>query len=145
MPLVWVLLIVTLSISFLSNSQQVDQGRNSSFEDVSATSVSMLVYRNLVAEYASSNPAFVGVVSDTSLLFPSWYVKPLNLSNYISTGKSYTFYPGTLPGLVGELARQTESVNVGTNQNGVLVAPNMANSGITLPAQIPNGSVVLIQ
>jgi len=50
-----------------------------------------------------------------------------------------------LPGLVGELARRTESVNVGTNQNGVLLAPNMANMGVTLPAQIPNGSVVLIQ
>jgi hypothetical protein len=145
MPLLWVLLVITLYISFMSNSEEATQDRNSSAVEITSTSISMLVYRNAVAKYASSNPAFVGVVADALLSFPSWYVKPPNLSNYISSGKSYSFYSGSLPGLAGELARQTESINVGTNQNGVLLAPNLANSGIVLPAQIPNGSVVLIQ
>lgn len=129
----------------MSNSEQSVQDRNSAVADVTRISVSILVYRNAVAEYAYSNPAFVGIVSDALLNLPSWYVKPPNLSNYIFNTKSYSFYTGSLPGLAGELARQTESIHVGTNQNGVLLAPNMVNSGIALPAQIPNGSVVLIQ
>ena len=145
MPLLWVLFVVMLSISFMFNSEQKHQERNAAFADVTATSVNMLVYRNAVANFASSNSTFSGVVADTQLLFPNWYVKSSNLSNYVSNGKSYSFYSGTLPGLAGELARRTESINVGTNQNGILLAPNMMNLGVTLPAQIPNGSVVLIQ
>jgi hypothetical protein len=145
MPLLWVLLVVTLTISFMLNSEQTTQDRNTSFAEVTAASVNMLVYRNAVANYAYLNPAFSGVVPDNLLSLPSWYVKPQSLSNYVLSGKSYSFYSGPLPGLAGELARQTESINVGINQNGVLSSPNMANSGIVLPAQIPLGSVVLIQ
>lgn len=145
MPLLWVLIVITLSISFLFNSEQATQDKISSVTEITGISISMLVYRNAVAEYASSNPAFSGVVSDTLLSLPSWYVKPPSLSNYIAGGKSYSFYSESLPGLAGELARQTESINVGINQNGVLLSPNIANSGIVLPAQIPLGSVVLIQ
>ncbi|MEA9979917.1 MULTISPECIES: type IV pilus biogenesis protein PilM [unclassified Pseudomonas] len=145
MPLLWVLILVTLSITFMFNSEQAIQDRNASVTDVTVASESMLVYRNAVAKYSYSNPAFVGRVPDALLSFPSWYIKSPNLSNYISGGTSYSFYVGSLPGLAGELAHQTGSINVGTNQNGVLLAPNIANSGIVLPAQIPLGSVVLIQ
>ena len=145
MPLLWVLLVVTLTITFLSNAEQQRQERNTVYADVTAASVNVLVYRNAVANFASSNPTFSGTVSDAQLVLPSWYVKSASLGNYISAGISYSFYTSVLTGLVGELARRTESVNVGTNQNGVLLAPNMANMGVTLPAQIPNGSVVLIQ
>lgn len=145
MPLLWLLVVVMVSISFLSNTEQANQERNTSFSDVTATSINLLVYRNAVANFASVNPAFSGVVTDAQLILPSWYVKFPSMGNFVSGGKSYSFYSGSLPGLASELARQTESMNVGINQNGVLLSPNMANSGIVLPAQIPLGSVVLIQ
>lgn len=145
MPLVWVLIVVTLVISFFSNSEKLYQERISDYSDVSATSLNMLVYRNAVATYAQANPAFNGNVPDSQIVLPSWYIKSPYLANYVSTGKSYTYFFGSIPGLAGELARLTGSVNVGTNQNGVLLSPNMASIGITLPPQIPNSAVVLIQ
>jgi hypothetical protein len=145
MPLLWmVVLVAFIAMSTLDNINRNAEER-AQRADVSTITISMLVYRNAVAEYASSNPAFIGVVSDALLNLPVWYIKPPNLSNYISSGKSYSFYTTPLPGLSGELASRTESINVGINQHGVLLAPNMANSGIVLPAQIPLGSVVLIQ
>lgn len=145
MPLYWVVLVVMLSTSFLFNSDQAAQDRIQSAADVSAVSISMLVYRNAVANYVSSNPGFSGVVADGSLNLPSWYVKPQGLGNYVVSGQSYTYYTEFIPGLAGELARRTESINVGTNRNGVLQSPNIANTGIVLPAPIPIGSVVLVQ
>jgi hypothetical protein len=145
MPLYWVLLVFLLSASFFFDSAQTAQDRSMSSADLSTVTVSMLVYRNAVANYLYSNPAASGVIPDGLLNLPSWYVKPQGLNNVVVGAKSYTFYSLSLPGLAGELAKRTESFNVGTNQNGVLLSPNLPNSGIALPAQVPNGSVVLIQ
>lgn len=145
MPLMWLLVVVTLMISFLFNAEQTDQERRSANADVSSAASGLLVYRNAVTNYVLSNPTFNGVVVDAQLSFPSWYVKAPNLGGYVAGGTSYSYYSGALPGLASELARRTESFNVGINQNGVLLSPNQANVGITLPVQIPNGSVVLIQ
>ncbi|MBX4139595.1 type IV pilus biogenesis protein PilM [Pseudomonas sp. S5F11] len=145
MPLVWILIVVSLAVSFIYNSEQVRQERISNYSDISATSLNMLVYRNAVATYAQANPEFNGNVPDSQIVLPSWYIKSPYLANYVTTGKSYTYFFGSIPGLAGELARLTGSVNVGTNQNGILLSPNMANIGITLPPQIPNSAVVLIQ
>lgn len=145
MPLVWVLLVVMLFTSYLTISDQTAQDRSGAKAEISAISLSMLVYRNAVANFVQSNSAFVGVIPDGLLALPAWYVKPQALSNYVVSGKSYTFYSNPLPGLAGELARKTESINVGTKQNGVLLSPKVTSTGFTLPVQIPNGSVVLIQ
>ena len=49
MPLLWVLLVVMLTITFLSNSDQQRQERNTVYADVTAASVNVLVYRNAAA------------------------------------------------------------------------------------------------
>ena len=145
MPVLWLLFAVLLSAAVFFDSEQTTLTRNLAVTEISAVSSSMLVYRNIVANYAYANPAMTGSAPDVLLTLPNWYVRPPSLSNYISAGKSYVFFSEPLPGLAGELARRTESTNVGLNQNGVLWVPNKANSGIVLPAQIPNGSVVIIQ
>jgi len=133
------------SVAVSSQQEQTAKAHVSVVAEVAAVSESLLLYRNIVAAYASTYPSMIGAVPDVSLSLPSWYAKNPSFGNYVASGKSYVFYTQSLPGLVGELARKTESTNVGTNQNGVLSAPNKSNSGIVLPAQIPNGSVVLIQ
>lgn len=144
MPLLWFLFAVMFFSAVNFNSDQTVHNQSMAVTEVVAVSSSMLVYRNVVTTYASANPGITGSVPDVVLNLPSWYVKHPYVSNYISAGKSYVFFSQPLAGLAGELALRTESINVGTNQNGVLLAPN-GYSGIVLPAQIPSGSVVLIQ
>lgn len=105
----------------------------------------LLIYRNAVAAFADSNPAVAGVVDEASLALPPWYVKPPALAHYLTPGVSYVYYAPALPGLVGELAEQTASINVGTNQGGYLSSPNVGSAVIALPAQIPQAAVVVIQ
>lgn len=145
MPLLYLLLALMFSVSVMSQVEKTSKNRGMAVAEVKVVSGSMLLYRNLVDSYASANPTQTGSVSDASLSMPNWYVKNPGLGNYITPGGSYVYYTQQLPGLVGELAKRTESTNVGVNQNGVLIAPNKVNSGIVLPAQIPNGSVVLVQ
>lgn len=145
MPLLWVVLAIMFAAATVFNSEQISRTRNTVNSEVVAVSGSVLLYRNIVAIYADAHSTTTGTVSDISLNLPSWYVKPPSLSNYVIAGKSYVFFSDPLPGLVGELARRTESTNVGTNQGGILLTPNKASSGIVLPAQVPTGSVVLIQ
>lgn len=145
MPLLYLLLALMFSLSVIAQAEKTSKNRDMAVAEVKAVSGSMLLYRNLVASYASANPAQTGSVSDASLSLPNWYVRNPGFGNYVSPGSSYVFYTESLPGLVGELAKRTESTNVGINRNGVLTAPNKVNSGIVLPAQIPNGAVVLVQ
>lgn len=145
MPLLYLLLALMFSLSVASQVEKTSKNRDMAVAEVKAVTGSMLLYRNLVASYATANPTQAGSVNDVSLNLPNWYVRNPGFGNYVSLGGSYVFYTESLPGLVGELARRTESTNVGVNQNGVLIAPNKVNSGIVLPAQIPNGAVVLVQ
>ncbi|WP_080593292.1 type IV pilus biogenesis protein PilM [Pseudomonas fluorescens] len=145
MPLLYLLLALMFSLSVMSHVEKTSKNRGMAVAEIEAVSGSMLLYRNLVASYASANPAQSGSVSDASLSMPNWYVKNPGFGNFITPGGSYVFYTQSLPGLVGALAKKTESTNVGVNQNGVLISPNKVNPGIVLPAQIPNGAVVLVQ
>ncbi|WP_375122201.1 type IV pilus biogenesis protein PilM [Pseudomonas sp. LW8] len=145
MPLLYLLLALMFSLSVSSQAEKTYKNRGMTAAEVKAVSDSLMLYRNFVASYAVANPTQTGSVSDASLSLPNWYIRNPGFGNYISPGSSYVFYAQSLPGLVGHLAKRTESTNVGVNQNGVLIAPNKINSGILLPAQIPNGAVVLVQ
>lgn len=145
MPLLWVMIAILLSVASLSSSEKTTQSGDVLVSETKAISGSILLYRNYIARYVELNPTFVGEIPEDFLSLPVWYVKPYGLSNYVMIGVIYVFYEQPLPGLVGELTRRTESINVGANRNGYLVSPSNPNSGLALPAQIPNGSVVLMQ
>jgi hypothetical protein len=112
-----------------------------------AISGSMEVYRNCVLIYAQNNPAATGTVADSALNLPSWFVKMNGVSNYVTGGKGYVWYATTQPvgsALTSQILQDTNNlINVGIDQNGVLFNPIAGTTTITLPATIPNGSVVI--
>lgn len=140
-------LLVTLLLvaSGLFGAGQLQQNRRLSDAEVVALAGNMLVYRNAVSAYAETNPGFAGSAADSALGLPAWYSKAPGLANYLASGKSYVFLPEALPGLVGTLARKSESISVGTNVGGLLQSPTAATTGIPLPAQVPLAAVVIIQ
>lgn len=109
-----------------------------------ARSSSMLFYRGLVTTYIDNNPGFSGVLSESNLAMPSWYVSQ-GFQNYVEGGITYVYLAQPPAGLVGELAHVIESVGVGTNVNGVLYSPSDGNTGVAIPAVIPLGSAVIMQ
>jgi hypothetical protein len=109
-----------------------------------AISRSMLIYRSAAAEYALSNPGFIGSPTDASLNLPSWYVKQGDVTSYIAGGISYTFVAAPPTGLPSVLAHHTESATVGVNRQGVLYSPTTGRTSIPVPAAIPDGSVVAV-
>lgn len=145
MPLLWSLLALLFFYAVVFSTDQSNQQHILKEAEVAAVAENLMIYRNLVAVYAQNNPSAVGEINEVALALPNWYVKPPETANYLAPGTSYVYYAKALPGLVGELANKTESINVGINQSGYLNSPNTGTAVIPLPAQIPHAAVVIIQ
>lgn len=144
-PLGYLVAILSLTALIFSSMQTSKEGIIAS-GDMAAVTSNMLTYRNAVARYALNNPLATGVIADTALGLPAWYRKHGSLGNYVIAGRSYVFYSGgDMPGLAGAIYAKTESAAVGINASGVLNTPTRGNTGIALPAQVPNQAVVILQ
>lgn len=144
-PIAYLVAALSLTALIFSAIQKSSEEIITSGE-LEAVSGNMLVYRNAVARYALNNPSATGAITDTALDLPDWYRKNSLLGNYVSSGQSYVFYSGgDIPGLAGALHAKTESVSVGINTSGILNTPARGNTGFSLPSQVPNHAVVILQ
>lgn len=114
--------------------------------EAAAIADNMCVYRSYVQQYATANPTYTGAVPSAALALPYWFVAPGNVQNYVQAGSAYVY--NTIPpqGLVAAIGTRTSYlVTVGTDNSGTLVGPTIVagTSTITLPSQIPSGSVVI--
>ncbi|CAB3755863.1 type IV pilus biogenesis protein PilM [Paraburkholderia humisilvae] len=113
-------------------------------QEANAMGDSMRVYRSYVQQYATTNRGYIGQVPDSVL--PTWYVRPTTVGNYVSSGTAYVYNTAPPQGLVAAIAtRSAYLATVGTNVNGRLVGPAIGptSTQVTLPAQVPQGSVVI--
>lgn len=139
------LLVILIVFSAMFGSDQANQNRILQEAEVDAVAGNLMVYRNIVTAYAEANPTAIGTIEDITLGLPTWYQRQPGMSNFLAGGKSYVFYTGSLPGLISNLAGRIESMSVGTNSGGVLTSPKAGNTGIPLPAQVPQSAVVIVQ
>lgn len=141
----WIILtILIIAGGFLSQAQHQDEV-SADAATVDTLSRSMLVYRSAAAEYARNNPAFAGVPADSALSLPNWYSKPAGVTSYLSGGSAYTYYTGATPaGLPAALVDRTQATTVGVKRSGTLFSPTAGNTGITIPAAVPDGAVVAV-
>ena len=144
MPILWVFLVILLfsgGLMMRSHNQAESAAVHSTIDTLAQ---SLLLYRSAAAEFARANPAFTGIPADVALSLPTWFKKPTGISAYIAGGQSYTFYPSGPAGLPAALADTTESEQVGVKRSGTLISPRTENTGILLPAPIPEGAVVVL-
>ena len=144
MPILWIFLVVLLfsgGLMMRSHNQAESAAEHSAIDTLAQ---SLLLYRSAAAEFAKANPGFTGTPTDVALSLPTWFKKPTGISAYIAGGQSYTFYPSGPAGLPAALADITESDQVGVKRSGGLISPRTANTGILLPAPIPEGAVVVL-
>ena len=140
----WLVILVLLGIVYdLSQESLVRQQRMQQDATVVSTGDSINAYGSAVSNWSHSNPAFNGTISDVSLNLPSWIYHG-NVSNCIQSGSSYIYFtpPAGFPSsrLASYLA--SNGNRAGINSNG-----NLYNGGspvLTVPACVPNNSVVLV-
>lgn len=114
--------------------------------NVSAIAISMLVYRNALAEYAYAHQTASGIVPDNQLGLPNWYFRHPGVDGVIADGKSYAFFASPPPGLVSELLKLTSgSSAIGTASSGTLNAQSSGAVGVALPTAVPTGAAVAYQ
>ncbi|MGP8437804.1 type IV pilus biogenesis protein PilM [Paraburkholderia fungorum] len=142
------LLVLFLTAGVLTSFAGMVVRNTSSYQataEATATGDNMRAYYGFLKLYAAAHPTFTGTIADSTVPIPTWFSHGSTVQNYIASGKAYIYNTAPPNGLVGYLAHGTiYSIDVGTNSNGTLVGPNTyGQSPITLPAAIPNNSVVV--
>lgn len=116
--------------------------------NVSATN--FLAYRGALRAYLAVNPMASGSIDDAALtaFWLPGYIRNANWSNLVQGGKLYV-YSTSIPeiGTAQQLfSMSNRSALVGTKNasTGRLIAGSGLDTGITLPAAIPDGAVVML-
>lgn len=144
MPLIWVLLVALLLGDYMLSENSNNSEQSSIAAENEAISGSMQVYKNAIVRYVELTPSASGAIPDSSLALPTWFSRFQGVSNYVAFGKVYVYYVGRGE-LASVIAGKTESMTVGINRGGILMNPHTGNTGIVLPAVIPESSVVIMQ
>lgn len=104
-------------------------------------------YRGSTVSYLNANPGATGTVADASLTFPMGYIRNPAWTNVIQGGTLYTYSTSALsPSTVDAIARRgSRTMLIGIAQSGgTMNSLTGAASGLTIPAAIAAGSVVVI-
>ncbi|WP_426780915.1 type IV pilus biogenesis protein PilM [Pseudomonas syringae] len=143
MNIYWVAMVLVTAALGLIYDMNDRADRLAQNVNVSAIAISMLVYRNALAEYAYAHQTASGTVEDSQLDLPKWYFRYPGVEGVIEAGKSYAFYNFPPPRLVSEMVKLTDgSLAIGTASSGDLISPTSGNVGISIPASVPNGAAV---
>lgn len=144
MPLIWVLLVALLLGDYMLTENSKNSEKDSISSENESIAGNMQVYKNAIVKYVELTPAAAGAIPDSALTLPTWYTRFQGVSNYVVAGKVYVYYVGRAE-LASIIVTKTESITAGINKGGILMHPREGNTGIALPAVIPESSVVLMQ
>jgi hypothetical protein len=99
----------------------------------------MAVYRTAVVAYVAAHAGFRGAVADGDLILPSWYVRLPWWRNHVADGMVTVYAVPPPTGFVVELQRLAGgSMLAGEARGGRLHAPAFGDTGIALPAVVPD-------
>ena len=145
MTMQWLVLMVVLIASSIFMENQHQDQRISDYATLDSLGRGFLVYRSAATEYAQANPGFSGVPSDSALNLPGWFVKPVGVGSYISSGTAYTYFDGVAPsGLPSVLVDLTKTTTVGLKRSGMLISQITGATGIAIPSPVPEVAVVAV-
>ncbi len=145
MSLQWIVLTFLLIAVGLIDHYKDQSTRDADSASVDSISRGLLVYRSAASEFARDNPSFTGSPDEDDLNLPGWYSKPTGVTAFVAAGQSFTYYTGNAAaGLPAELVKTTRSGVVGVNRSGFLMSPSAGQTGISIPAAVPDGAVVAV-
>jgi len=116
--------------------------------EVSATN--FIAYRKSVIRYLDANPAATGTITDASLA-PYWltgYIRDANWSNIVTGGTLFIHSTSATAintkNTIYHKAKKSSLVGTKDAITGRLQSLNGFDTGINLPAAIPNNAIVLL-
>ncbi|RJF92128.1 type IV pilus biogenesis protein PilM [Noviherbaspirillum saxi] len=110
--------------------------------------MNMGVYRAALVRYVAAHPGVNGVVQDSSIGLPSWYVRHPLWSNHVAGGK-ITVYASAIPpvNITREIVRLSQNSMLAGEANagaGTLHSPIFGDTNIPLPSIVPDRAPVWI-
>jgi len=105
---------------------------------------SMATYRAAVVDMARAHPTFDGPVGEASLSLPAWWQTQPGLKATVE-GRTVAVYLETgepPPDLLQEMLRLATGsmlVGIASRASGTLHAPSVGDTGIAVPAAVPDG------
>lgn len=147
---IWIAALFVALISFYSVSMMSSDAEATTRITADSSAVNFMAYRNTVVKYYQANPAATGVIADATLAgfwYPG-YIRDPNWTNLIVSGQLYVFSTVAVnPMVLDDLySKSSNNVLLGTKNavTGRLQSANGFDTGINLPAAIPNGAMVLM-
>jgi hypothetical protein len=137
--------VVSVLALFMTNS-----GEDDTLVDTTrrrALAEGMATYRAAVVEMARAQPAFEGAVSEAALSLPTWWQVQPALKATVE-GRMVAVYVETndeQAGVLQEMFRLSAGsmmVGIANKSSGTLHSPSTGNTGITVPAGVPDGAPV---
>jgi hypothetical protein len=143
MPLIATIFAILLFVTSVATTNNYTLQKWGQSTEAAAIAGNLAVYRNAVLTYAQANPGVTGSVSDSSLSLPTWFSKITGVSNYVSAGRGHVYYSTPTPeGAYLILKASNNTIRAGLMRSGYLYNPLSGSTSISLPAAIPEGSVV---
>jgi hypothetical protein len=144
-------LVLSLFGAFLISVYSVDALRNEQVRAATVTgdvqAANILIYRQSVSKYLSTNPIVAGSVLDSSLTFPDGFVRNSAWRNVVADGELYVFSNAVVNPLVvsSAVSKLHGSILVGRKRADGWYQSAVGNHAFAgLPAQIPVGAIVLV-
>ena len=119
-----------------------------------ALAKNIVTYKNVVDQFVAAQASgYSGAgpgnsVPDSSLTFPSWYVRNPLWSNKVISG-TVTVYATSLP-TAGDFSREVADITNGRRSVGIvgsatttIISPLYGDTGIALPSGLPSGVTVM--
>lgn len=141
--LTFTMLAALFVLSVASSTQQAGIAQRA-YVDSLASNVA--IYRVHAKKYLKLNATLTGSVSDASLGLPTWYGKREKMSFYADSGTGYVYLAGVdasqLADAADYLKQRNEYGRWGIKTSGKVVTSD--GETVTVPAQVPDGSFVMI-
>lgn len=147
MPIAIALLLLSAFAWFGAGElPQLQVRREQALADVAATS--LLAYREAVLDHLNAEPGFTGTAPEAALTLPWGQAADPRWAHVLPPGGTLYVYAragsSTPPLLLDALQRKTlQSFLVGRQTGGVLVSAGGWDTGLPVPAAVPEGAVVL--
>ena len=147
------LLVALFFGSLVAAYSAVQIPQQQEFEVVARANVdatNLIAYRKSVQSYFVANPTATGVISDASLTpyYLPGYIRNNNWTNLTSGGNTYVYTSAAVASRVIDMVykKSNKSLLIGRKNavSGNLQSYNGFDSGIVLPASIPNNALVIL-
>lgn len=126
------------------NKNQTMTAASMSHSETDAVINHIKIYANSIENFIKNHPSYHGQVMDKQLMLPSWFTGDRRIKKHIFLGRGYLYIP-TKPGLLGALNQALHgSLLLGTVKNKKMIYFTEGKSEISLPAEIPDGSIVYV-